>query len=158
MVKKVITYIIDLLILLVILVVGIYGYKLLANKSAGIGGGNGKVLLTVEFERQENAHLEKINIGDEIFDSSKNEFLGVVKEMSEISPTVIHTIDYTKNEIVRAENDAYGMRTIVLECSATVTPTAIHVNDTEAKIRTSLGFRSNHYALRGKIMGIEVIE
>ena len=158
MVKKITTYVIDILILLVILVVGIYGYKLLGNKSAGIGGGNQKVLLTVEFERQENEHLKKINIGDEIYDSSKNEFLGVVKEMGEILPTAIHTLDYTKNEIVRAENDTYGMRTIVLECAATVTPTSVHVNNTETRIGTTMGFRSNHYALRGKIMGIEVLE
>lgn len=158
MAKKIITYIIDLLILLVILVVGIYGYKLLGNKSSGIGGGNGKVLLTVEFEKHENELLEKINIGDEIYDSSKNEFLGVVTNVTAVEPTVIHTLDYTKNEIVRAQNSDYGMRTIVLECSATVTPTSVHVNNTEVRIGTSMGFRSNRYALSGKIMGIEVIE
>ena len=160
MVKKITTYIIDLLILLVILAIGIYGYRLLGNKSAGTGVGDEgrKALLTIEFERHENELLEKINIGDEILHSSKNEVLGVVKEMSEISPTVIHTVDYTKNEIVRAENDAYGMKTIVLECPATVTQTSNHVNDTEVKIGTYLGFRSNRYAFVGKIMGIEVIE
>lgn len=158
MVKKIITYIIDLLILLVILVVGIYGYKLLANKSSGIGGGNGKVLLTVEFEKHENELLEKINIGDEIYDSSKNEFLGVITNVTAVEPTHMLTTDYTKNIITRAPNTDYGTRTVFIECSATVTPTSVHVNDTEARIGTSMGFRSNRYALNGKIMGIQVIE
>ena len=158
MVKKVITYIIDILIVLVILVVGIYGYKLLGNKSSGIGGNASKVLLTVEFEKIEISLLEQINIGDEIYDSSKNEFLGVITNVTAVEPTYMLTTDYTKNVITRAPNTDYGMRTVFIECSATVTPNSVHVNNTEARIGTSLGLRTNRYALKGKIMGIEILE
>jgi len=156
--KKTVTYIIDILIILVILVVGIYGYKLLGNKAKGGNGGSSKVLLTVEFEKHENTLLEKIAIGDEIYDSSKNEFLGVIKNVTAVEPSVLNTFDYTQNKIVRAPTTEYGKKTVFLECNATVTENSVHVNNTEVRIGTVLGFRTNRYALSGKVMGIEVLE
>lgn len=159
MFKKTVTYIIDILIVLVILAVGLYGYKIISNKALTKNGADTKtVLITIEFEKHDKEILKKITVGEEVMDSAKNEVIGTVKSVSPITDSIVTVSDYKNGKYVKASTPEYGLQTIVLECVATVTPTDIKVRNTDIKVGTELGIRTNEYALRGRVMGINFSE
>lgn len=157
MIKKTVTYAIDILVVLVILAVGLYGYKLISNKAL-TKDETKTIFVTVEFEKSEKNILEKIKVGDEIMNSSKNELFGTVKTVSPITDSVLTVSDYKNGKYVKATTPEYGLQTIVLECKGTISPTEIKAEGTEIRIGSEIGLRTSEYTLKGKIMKIDFEE
>lgn len=157
--KKVIKYIIDILIVLVIAAVLIYGYgKITANYSTNKTSSEKTVYVTVEFDKNDKDVLTKVKQGDVLYDGNKNSVLGTVTSVSDIFDSKVQTKDYTSGKIVSATTDEYGLMQIILECRANVSPMEIKVGSSDIKVGTALNLRTDAYALSGKVMGIEVQE
>lgn len=160
MAKKIITYLIDILIVIAILAVGLYGYKLVSNKALlnKSGETQKKLLVTVEFEKSKKELLEKIEVNQEVKDSSKNEYLGTVVKATPVSDSIITVSDNLSGKYVKTTTPEYGMRTIVIECDGVVTDTTVTAAGSEVRIGSTIGIRTSDYTIQGKVMGIEFEE
>lgn len=157
--KKIIKYLIDIFIILVIVAVGIYGYgKITANYSTQKASSEKTVYVTVEFDKNDKEVLSKVKQDDVLYDGNKNSILGTVTYVSDIFKSKVQTKDYTNGKIVNAETDEYGLMHIILECKANVSPMEIKVGSSDIKVGTALNLRTDSYALSGKVMGIEIQE
>lgn len=157
MAKKIITYLIDILIVIAILAVGLYGYKLVSNKALFNKNGEmqKKLLVTVEFEKSKKELLEKIEVNQEVKDSSKNEYFGTIVEATPVSDSIITVSDNLNGKYVKITTPEYGMRTIVIECNGVATDTSVTAAGTEVRIGSTIGIRTSDYTIQGKIIGIE---
>ena len=157
MLKKIIKYAIDILIILAVAAVGYYGYgKITAKYNTKLKSSEETVYVTVEFEKHDKDILEKIKVGDEIMDGSRNELLGVVSETSQIRDSEIIVSDYKNGKFVKTTTPEYSMQTIVIECKGKVSPMEINANGTDVKVGYTLNLRTNEYVLSGKIIGVDV--
>lgn len=156
MLKKTVTYIIDAIIVIAILMVGLYGYKIISNKYLNKDSAQYEMaLITVEFQKHDPEVLRKIEVGQTVSDGKKHEVIGTVKTVGEIKNSTEIIKDYNKNSYVKAETDAFSELTVVLECPAVVTDESVRLGNTDVKIGTELEMKTPQYNIKGSIMGID---
>lgn len=162
MAKKITTYLIDIIIIIAILAIGLYGFRLISKKAevktSGKSNKSTKIQLTVEFEKHYKELLEKIEVGQEVIDSSRSEPFGTIISETPVEDCVITVSDYINGKFVKTSTPEYGMKTVVIECDGTVTDTSVTAAGKEVRIGTDLLIRTSEYTVNGKIMAIDFKE
>lgn len=154
--NKVMKYIIEIVILLLIALAAFYGITKI-NTSV-TRNTKKEVLVTFEAQNATEDLLAKVAIGDKITDNAKTTYLGTVTKLSENRPHLRKVENYEKKAYVQAPVEGYFCKDITVSVMADITDSAIMVGETELKIGYTIPIISEKYLLNCIITDLEIKE
>lgn len=135
--------VVDLLILLVVAVIVLVGYKILNTKIAEPAEQATK-LVTMEITKKRESFCKNIKIGDEVIEKVNNTALGVVKAVS-YKPAEEIVVSQTDGAVKRVEVPERFDATVVLEVPA----------EGNVQVGKLLSVKAKHFAGSGYVLAVE---
>lgn len=150
--------IVDIIIVLLIIVVGVVGFKIVRSKDKIIASGGLKTIqYTVEGQNvvKEAAYFPKV--GDEVYNSSTSEYLGV---LTEVRVEEQMRIDYNNVKGIYEKHPAPNLYTVyvTIEGEGYDDNQNITVNDAVVKVGKDMSIKGKGYAFMGYIVDINLGE
>lgn len=148
--------IIDLVIIILLFVIAVFGYILLKGGNTSLVNSNQKeYVFTIQIQKANKNILSKIDIGDKIYDNENNKYIGEVIEKEEKEYKEV-TNNYEKNTYEYATNDKYINIDIKLKSNLQDKGSSLTTSDDyKIKVGKNIYVRGNDYAGSGYIIDIE---
>lgn len=150
----------DILIILVLAcIVVVFSYFAAGKWETGKAGNTGKaVRYTVNVQSVDEKFLNKIAVGDTVWDVRKGGTLGTVVDVKAPKPYEAITENTVKGKYVLAEvPDKYSYE-FTVESPCSVAGTGYSINDTKINVGRKITLRTENIAVEGIIFGVEKVE
>ena len=155
--KKSFKILIEAVIIIIVLLVGFYGYTRI-NPNLLSNGNQKEVELTIEFKQSKKELLEKLRVGQTVFENTQTTLFVKIVSVSNVENTILQISDYENGRYIETETEEYGRRTIVVRGKATVEETAVKFGTIAVKTGSKYGLVFDGKLADGNIIKIEIID
>lgn len=146
--------VLDIIIILVAIVIGVVGIKLMSNNDVKETAHTSKVIYKVKGTDCLPQIEEYITEGSMIYDSIKNYNIGKVIKC-EIEPTGVYVPDLERGIVVENFKDDKVDVTLTIEADAVQSDSQIAIGNYEIKVGQEAFVRGKGYAMAGYVVAIE---
>ncbi len=145
----------DILLIIAVVAIGFLGYKYVSGRA--IDGDKRDIYFTVELNSVKEDFTKKINIGDEIKDSVKGYYLGVVNSV-EVKPDMVINWDTENTRFIRTEvPDSYTVL-VEIKSNGTIAKDEVFAETVPVRIGKEMSIKGKGYANTGYIVGLRNVD
>lgn len=145
--------IIDVIIVLVFASLALVGFKFVSGRKTQ-SSSDAKITFVVELTAMDESALSAIEIGDNVFESRRGDFYGVVSDVKS-EPAKVTTIDSVKGEYVSTTyEDKYDMYVSVEADASSVTEEDIVVAGNVIKVGDRAYIKNDKFAAAGYFVDV----
>ncbi len=156
--KKIKFNFIDVIILVIVILALILGYKLVIGKSTKtVENNTTPITFTIEGKEVAKEICDKIIVGSKAFNSATGEYLGVIKDVTYNNST---KIEYNPvKDVIEKYNleDKYNVY-VTVEADAVETEKDLIVNGETIKVGKQLYFKSKGFAAESYIVDVDIVD
>lgn len=149
----------DILIILALAcIVAVFSYFAVGKWETGKSeNSSNSVKYTVSIQSVEEKFLNKIAVGDTVWDVRKGGTLGTVVDVKEPVPYESITENRNKGEFVTVEVPERYSYELTVESPCSVSETGCSINDTKIRVGGKITMRTKNIAVDGTVYGVEII-
>lgn len=155
--KKALKIFIEIAILAVVALVAIYGYSKI-NPLFLSGNDLKEVELTIEFKQSKKELLEKLEVGQKVFENTQTTYFGEIVDTEPVKNAILQISDYESGKYVEKETEEYGRRIIKVRGQAQVSETAVKFGTVSVKTGAKYGLVFDGNLVDGNVMKIEILD
>ena len=155
--KKSLKILIEAVIIIAILLVGLYGISKISPNL--LSKSNQKdVEITIEFKQSKKELLEKLQVGQKVFENTQTTYFGEIISVEPIKNAVLQVSDYENGRYIEKETPEYGRCTIVVKGMASVDETSVKFGTISIKTGAKYGLVFDGNLADGNIMKINILD